>query len=224
MRQRGPSRHRRGTPGRGSAYNAASRVGKNQAPSPFFVMRIIAGSLRRRALSAPRGLLTRPTTDRVREAIFNLVEARLSLSKAAVLDLFAGTGSLGIEALSRGAASARFVERHARVFEAARRNAASLDVSDQCQFLHADAVGYLERYRGGPFDLIFADPPYHLAALARLPHLATPHLLAHGLFVLEHDARMRFDAHPNLETSRPYGRTIVSVFGAAEKTLPDPVA
>ena len=177
-------------------------------------MRIIAGRLRRRTLRAPKGLLTRPTTDRVREALFNLIESRLALDEAVVLDLFAGTGSLGLEAVSRGAAAATFVEQQARVLKVARQNADALDVADLCWFFRADAVAYLEHYNGPPFDLILADPPYDLEALPRLPDLALPHLNPGGLFVLEHDARLAFDTHPRLDTSRPYGRTVVSVFRA----------
>ena len=179
-------------------------------------MRIIAGRLRRRQLRTPKGRLTRPTTDRVREALFNLVEARRRLDGADVLDLFAGTGSLGLEALSRGAVAASFVEQQSRVLKIARQNADDLEVSDACWFLRADAVAYLERYSGPPFDVIFADPPYELEALPRLPNLALPHLKPGGLFVLEHDKRHAFDGHPHLDTSRPYGRTIVSVFQQQE--------
>ncbi len=177
-------------------------------------MRIIAGRLRRRSLSAPKGHLTRPTSDRTRESIFNLLESRLALDDADVLDLFAGTGALGLEALSRGAVAVTFVEQASQVLKYARRNADDLGVADACGFLRADAVGYLERYSGPPYDLILADPPYDLDALARLPDLALPHLKPHGLFVLEHDTRLSFDDHPCLDTSRPYGRTIVSVFRA----------
>lgn len=175
-------------------------------------MRIIAGRLRRRSLRAPKGRLTRPTTDRTRESLFNLVESRLSLSGAEVLDLFAGTGALGLEAISRGAARVTFIENSGAVLKYARENAADLEVEDACAFIRGDVVSYLERYGGPSFDLILADPPYALEALPRLPELALPHLKAHGLFVLEHDVRHHFEEHPHLETSRPYGRTIVSVF------------
>ena len=124
------------------------------------------------------------------------------------------TGSLGLEAVSRGAATVSFVEMQAGVLKVARQNAADLGVADLCRFLRADAVAYLERYHGPPFDLILADPPYDLEALPSLPDLALPHLNPGGLFLLEHDARLTFDGHPHLDTSRPYGRTIVSVFRA----------
>ena len=182
-------------------------------------MRIIAGRLRRRSLQAPKGHLTRPTSDRTRESLFNLVESRMDLDGADVLDLFAGTGALGFEALSRGAAAATFVEANPLVLKVARKNAAALDVEIACAFLRADAVAYVQRYSGPPFDLVLADPPYELDDLPRLPDLVLPHLRPGGLFVLEHDKRHRFDAHPHLDTSRPYGRTIVSVF---HTTPPEP--
>ena len=178
-------------------------------------MRIIAGRLRRRSLRAPDGHLTRPTTDRTREAIFNLLEARLSFQDAAVLDLFAGTGALGLEAISRGAQRVAFVEQNGKVLDYARRNADDLEVADQCLFLRSDAVRYLERYRGPAFDVIFADPPYALEALPRLPELALPHVAPGGRLVVEHDVRIAFDDHALLDTSRPYGRTTVSVFTPA---------
>ncbi len=175
-------------------------------------MRIIAGTLRRRHLSVPKGLLTRPSTDRVREAIFNLVTHRLSLKDAVVLDLFAGTGALGLEAISRGARRVVFVESHARILAVARQNAVRLGVEQQCLFLRQDAVSHLERLRHAAYDVIFADPPYTLESLAQLPAKARPYIAPNGLFVLEHDRRVSFTDHEHLVCSRPYGRTTVSVF------------
>ena len=175
-------------------------------------MRIIAGRYRRKSLRAPKGHLTRPTTDRTRESLFSLVTSRLDLDGARVLDLFAGTGALGLEALSRGAATVTFVETKPPVLKVARENAASLDVGAACAFVRSDAVSYIERYQGPPFDLILADPPYDLERMAEMPELALPHVLPHGLFVLEHDSRIFFDEHPRLDTSRRYGRTVVTIF------------
>lgn len=177
-------------------------------------MRIIGGRLQRRTLKSPKGHLTRPTSARTRESIFNLVESRLDLVDADVLDLFAGTGALGLEAISRGAGRVTFVETQGRVLGISRENAEDLEVDDQCWFLRADAVTYLERYSGPPFDVIFADPPYDLEEMHRMPDLGIVPLKPHGLFVLEHDSRIFFDDHPHLDTSRPYGRTIVSIFSA----------
>ncbi len=175
-------------------------------------MRIIAGRLRRRTLHAPTGNQTRPSTDRTREAIFNLVASRIDLEDADVLDLFAGTGALGLEAVSRGAQVATFVELDAAVLKVARRNADTLGVADSAVFVRADAVAYVRRYSGPPYSLILADPPYDLKDLAALPDLALPHVREDGLFVLEHDIHDSFDSHPHLETSRAYGKTVVSIF------------
>ncbi|HET6569603.1 MAG TPA: 16S rRNA (guanine(966)-N(2))-methyltransferase RsmD [Rhodothermales bacterium] len=175
-------------------------------------MRIIAGRFRRKSLLAPSGDRTRPTTDRAREAVFSMVESRIYLEGARVLDLFAGTGALGLEALSRGADTVTFVEQDAAVLNFARRNAEALGVEADCAFFRSDAVAFLEHYGGPGFDLILADPPYELPDLPRLPELTLAHLEPDGLFMLEHDVRHSFDEHPNLETSRRYGRTVVSVF------------
>jgi len=141
-----------------------------------------------------------------------MVESRIYLEGAQVLDLFAGTGALGLEALSRGAESVTFVEQDAAVLKFARRNAEELGVEANCMFFRSDVVAFMEHYRGSGFDLILADPPYELPDLPRLPELALRHLKPDGLFVLEHDVRHSFDDHPHLETSREYGRTVVSVF------------
>lgn len=175
-------------------------------------MRIIAGRLRRRSLKAPKGHLTRPTSDRTREAIFNLVSSRFDLQDADVLDLFAGTGGLGLEAISRGATSVTFVEHNTKVLKITRQNARDLGVEDACWFLRSDAVLYLQRYSGPPFDIVFADPPYEIEAIPNLPDLTLPHLKPDGLFVLEHDFRVSFDDYAHLDASRSYGRTVVSIF------------
>jgi len=179
-------------------------------------MRIIAGTLKRRSIRAPKGNVTRPSTDRTRESLFNLVEARMDLDGASVLDLFAGTGALGLEAISRGAAAATFVEFDPTSLKFARQNAADLGVQNVCFFLRSDAVSYIQRYTGPPFDLILADPPYELEQIPELPQLALPHHTSDGLFTLEHDSRHSFAGHPNLLVSRPYGRTIVSIFSPAD--------
>jgi 16S rRNA (guanine(966)-N(2))-methyltransferase RsmD len=174
-------------------------------------MRIIGGTFRGHRLRAPKGA-TRPTTDRTREAVFNLVQHRIALPDARVLDLFAGSGALGLEALSRGAAAATFVEQSGRALGAIRQNAEVLGVAERCAILRADALRFLEEDLRGPYDLILADPPYALDALPRLPDLALAHLVPDGLLVLEHDATHAFDEHPALETSRAYGQTVVSLF------------
>lgn len=175
-------------------------------------MRIIAGQLRRRSLKAPKGHLTRPTTDRTRESLFNLISSRLDFEDIQILDLFAGTGSLGFEALSRGANLAMFVEMNPKVMKFCKENATQLGMEEACVFYQTDVVRFLRTYNGPPFDIIFADPPYKLEGIEKLPGLAIPFLKPDGLFVLEHDQAHDFQEDERLLKSKSYGRTIVSIF------------
>ena len=121
-------------------------------------MRIIAGEWRGRPLIAPPGLATRPTADRVRETLFSMLLSRIgSFDGLRVADLFAGSGALGFEALSRGAAAATFVEGDAKALAAIRANAERLAALDRIELVGGSALA-LPRAR--PFDLVFADPPY----------------------------------------------------------------
>jgi 16S rRNA (guanine966-N2)-methyltransferase len=121
-------------------------------------MRIIAGEWRGRTIEAPPGQATRPTADRVRETLFSMLASRLgSFEDLRVADLFAGSGALGFEALSRGAATATFVENDVKASAVIRRNAEKLGASDRVHILGGSALALP---RSDPFDLIFADPPY----------------------------------------------------------------
>lgn len=121
-------------------------------------MRIIAGAWRGRVIEPPPGMATRPTADRVRETLFSMLASRLgSFEDLRIADLFAGSGALGLEALSRGAASATFVERDVKAAAAIRRNAEKLGAAGQVQVLGGSALALP---RSEPFHLVFADPPY----------------------------------------------------------------
>lgn len=121
-------------------------------------MRIIAGEWRGRTIEAPPGQATRPTADRVRETLFSMLASRLgSFEDLRIADLFAGSGALGLEALSRGASSATFVESDAKAAAVIRRNADTLRASDRVQILPGSSLALPQ---SKPFDLIFADPPY----------------------------------------------------------------
>ena len=121
-------------------------------------MRIIAGALRGRKLLAPEGVATRPTADRVRETLFSMLASRLgSFEDLRVADLFAGSGALGLEALSRGAAFACFVENERPAIEAIRANVEALCLAERSQLLARSALALPA---AEPFDLVFADPPY----------------------------------------------------------------
>jgi 16S rRNA (guanine966-N2)-methyltransferase len=125
-------------------------------------MRVIAGDARGRKLSAPRGLATRPTLARVRESMFSRLSVRLDFRDLRVLDLFAGTGALGIEALSRGAGHVTFVDSARAAINALRRNLDALGFSDRARVIRGDVVRAIEALgaRHEHFDLVLLDPPY----------------------------------------------------------------
>ena len=121
-------------------------------------MRVIAGEAKGRTLVVPRGGGTRSATDRIRETLFAILEPELE--GARVLDLFAGAGTLGIEALSRGAARATFVERGGEAVKALRRNLAATGFRERSEVVVANVIGYLDGQPRGPFDVVFCDPPF----------------------------------------------------------------
>ncbi|MGH2834931.1 MAG: 16S rRNA (guanine(966)-N(2))-methyltransferase RsmD [Solirubrobacteraceae bacterium] len=179
-------------------------------------MRVIAGSLRGRRLSAPSGRDTRPTSDRVREALFSMLG---DIDDMRVLDLFAGTGALGIEALSRGAAQALFVELEHAALRALRGNLDALGLAaPQAAVRAGDALAVLRDARNEreTYDLVFVDPPYARAGelespLARL----LPGVLesSGGRVVVESDRRapLKLPLEPLRE--RRYGDTLIAIYG-----------
>jgi 16S rRNA (guanine966-N2)-methyltransferase len=176
-------------------------------------VRIIAGSHKGHTIHAPRGEDTRPTSDRVRENVFNLVGP---VDGAAVLDLFAGSGAMGLEALSRGATRAVFVERDPDAVRAIEHNLDRLRLPGTV--VRRDAVTTLatEAAAGRKYDLVLVDPPYDVYPSLQ-PQLARylPSLLAEdGLLVVETDARVEPDLPLPLRTSRKYGRARVTLFDA----------
>jgi 16S rRNA (guanine966-N2)-methyltransferase len=176
-------------------------------------MRIIAGSHKGARIFAPRGRDTRPTGDRVREAAFNLIGPVDGLD---VLDLFAGSGAMGLEALSRGAASATFVESDRAAVRAIDRNLVKLGL--EARVYPDDAARRLatEAAAGRRYDLVLIDPPYRMLA-GFLPVLTThlPNVVAPGgLVVVESDAREEPKLPLPLRTSRRYGSARVTVFEA----------
>ena len=179
-------------------------------------MRIISGEWRGRPLDAPPGQTTRPTADRVRETLFSMLVSRLgSFEDLAVADLFAGSGALGLEALSRGAARATFVDRDSAAAATIRRNAERLGVLERVQILGGSA---LTLPRADPFDLIFADPPYApgsgSAAVAAIS--AADWLGPGGWMSVETDRRDALAPGPYLvETQRDVGRARLTLLRRA---------
>ena len=159
-------------------------------------MRIVGGKFRGQPLWAPPGADTRPTSERVREAIFNILAhgaAATGIEGARVLDLFAGTGALGLEALSRGARFCQFIDDRAAARAVIRRNAEALGVTGRCKIWRRDATRLGPSAPQPPFDLVFADPPYGKgfgeAALASL--VEGGWLAAKAVIVLEESGRTK---------------------------------
>jgi 16S rRNA (guanine966-N2)-methyltransferase len=171
-------------------------------------MRVIAGELGGRRLQTARGVATRPTAERVREALFSMLG---ELDGAVVLDLFAGSGALGIEALSRGAARATFVERSPQALAALRANVAALALTERSRILGGDALAAL---RGNDkYDLVFLDPPYATAALLAGPlSRELPGVLRAGARVVsESDRRAPLELELPLRRERRYGDTMIRI-------------
>jgi 16S rRNA (guanine966-N2)-methyltransferase len=171
-------------------------------------VRVIAGELGGRRLVTARGEATRPTAERVREALFSMLGA---LEGAVVLDLFAGSGALGIEALSRGAARATFVERAPRALAALRANVAALELGERALVLGGDALAALRRE--DKYDLVFLDPPYAMAgALAEALSRELPGVLSAGARVVsESDRRAPLELALPLGRERRYGDTMIRI-------------
>ncbi len=176
--------------------------------------RIIAGRFKGRRLQVPRGRAVRPTTERVREAVFDILGPRVA--GAAVLDLFAGTGAMALEALSRGAARAVLVEADPESIRAANQNVEALAVADRVRIVRRDA-----RQGPGPgddqFDLVFADPPYgEAAAVAAVEAVGrSGRLDPDGMMIVEHGIEVdlpEVTSHLERVDRRRYGRTGVSFY------------
>ena len=180
-------------------------------------MRVIAGKYRGHKLFVPRGRLIRPTPDMVRESIFNILGAKVSNSR--VLDLFAGTGALGLEAISRGAREAVFADKRNTSLAAINRNIQTLSLAGQCRVLKIDLMRGLGRLKNEvePFDLIFMDPPYTVNVVGEILDQLTESGLAapQAQAVAEHDSKLDLTdsvEHWILTKQRRYGQTTISFF------------
>ncbi len=173
-------------------------------------MRVVAGTFKGRRLTAPRGTRTRPTADRVREALFSMLG---DVGAARVLDLYAGSGALGIEALSRGADSVVFVERDHQALAAIERNLAA--VGAEATVVRQDVLRFLT-HADGAFDLVFCDPPYDSAAGLAGP--LAEHLPAFcaedARIVTESDKRNPLVLPFPLLVERAYGDTRIAIHGS----------
>jgi 16S rRNA (guanine966-N2)-methyltransferase len=186
-------------------------------------MRITGGTHRSRTLRVPRGQETRPTSDRVREALFGALASAGAIEQARVLDLYAGTGALALEALSRGAAHATLVESSRAALATIRENVAALGLSGHTRIIASKVSAVTsELVRDAPFDLVLVDPPYAMVDSGAVPD-ALAELARAGVFgafadiVLEHASR---SAAPNIQglariRTRPYGDTTLTFYKPA---------
>lgn len=176
-------------------------------------MRVISGTAKGLKLTAPTGNRTRPALDQVKEAIFNIL---FDVSGMRVLDLFAGSGSVGIEALSRGARSATFVDEWNKAAEIIRKNLLHCHLDDRATVIRSQVDRAMERFdrKGEKFDLIFVDPPYQkdlvIPSLRRLS--ASSIATEDAIIVVEHHPKEPIDDIPGLRLtdSRKYGQTLIT--------------
>jgi 16S rRNA (guanine966-N2)-methyltransferase len=191
-------------------------------------MRVISGTYKGRTLKSVRDPRLRPAAEHVRESIFNILQNRLSLRGAHVLDLFAGSGSLGFEALSRGAARVVFVDEWRGATKIIEENSRLLHCDDRCEIIKADVHRFL-RHAEGQYDLVFVDPPYRLEGAPDIPHkiFEMGLLSPAGLIIMEHATRTRIqsDGSLSLVSERTFGSTKVSFFSfISTKSTESPTA
>jgi 16S rRNA (guanine(966)-N(2))-methyltransferase RsmD len=175
-------------------------------------MRIISGKYKGRRIAAPSNITARPTTDFAKEGLFNLLNNRIDFEGIDVLDLFAGTGSISIEFVSRDCKSVITIEQNDRHCTFIRKVCNELKI-DNMSLLKMDVFKFISSCHT-QFDMIFADPPYELDKIEEIPNLIfSKNLLkTDGLFVLEHSSKTDFTNHPNFVDHRNYGNVNFSFF------------
>ncbi len=173
-------------------------------------MRIVAGQWRGRKIEAPPGLDVRPTLDRVREAWMSILQYEIPGSS--VVDLFAGSGALGLEMLSRGAKSAQFVESDQRTIRVLQKNIGLLGATDKAVVHRANAMGFVERLAEGAYDLAVADPPYAGGFTLKLATLWLERPFAR-ILSMEHDSR---ETLPDAAETRRYGTSAITFYRREE--------
>lgn len=177
-------------------------------------MRIISGSLGGRRLNPPlKKWPTRPTTDRAREALFNILSNIIDLPSLRILELFGGTGAHAFECISRGCQSVTYVDRFHGCIKYVHEQAQVFGISDQLDIIKKDVRNFITEDES-TYDYVFADPPYDLKWLSELPNLIIDqvNLSDNFLVVIEHDHRNSFDKHPAFYELRKYGDSYFSFF------------
>ena len=180
-------------------------------------MRIIAGEFRGRSIESVRDLSVRPTTDRAKQTIFDILSNRIEFDNLDVLDLFAGSGSLGLEALSRGVKSVTFIDKARKSLDVLQKNITSLQCEMRCSVYQADVFWYLKNINRA-FDLIFVDPPYKLENIGVLPNAIYDSGVLHGgtYVVMEHsrESVIELDEKKYEILKKAFGQTTVLILKA----------
>jgi 16S rRNA (guanine(966)-N(2))-methyltransferase RsmD len=177
-------------------------------------MRIVSGTLKGRRFTPPTQLKARPTTDFAKEGLFNLLANRMDLEQIHVLELFSGSGSIGLEFISRGASRVTGVEISALHASYIKKISQELGVNNY-YIQRADVFKYLEK-ASGTYHVVFADPPYQLKELPTLPQIIIEKglLAPNGIFILEHGREHQFENHPHFIEERKYGNVHFTFFAA----------
>jgi len=175
-------------------------------------LRIVSGIFRGRTINPPKNFKARPTTDFAKEALFNILTNSFEFEETEVLDLFSGTGSIGYEFASRGAAFVEMVEKSFIHCEFIRKTLTEIGISN-ARIIKSDAFIYIERM-SRPFDIVFADPPYEMEGIKTIPDkvLASKLLKENAWFILEHGSSIKFTDHPAYFDHRNYGSVHFSFF------------
>ncbi len=175
-------------------------------------MRIIAGTLRGRRLNPPQNLPVRPTTDMARESLFNILNNYVDYEECSVMDLFAGTGAVSMEFVSRGAREVTSIDINVQCTDFIKQSVAQFGVKN-LHVVRADVFDLLKR-ANRKFDIVFADPPYALEGLPTLPDIVFDRevLTDDGIFILEHPGEFSFEEHPHFWQHRSYGKVNFTFF------------
>lgn len=185
-------------------------------------MRIIRGKFGRRRFDVPANITARPTTDFARENIFNVIENLIDFdNEPTALDLFAGTGAITFEFISRGCRSVTAIEKAATQYNFIRKVASVLDVNN-LTLIKTDAIRFIDK-ASRPYDIVFADPPYNMPGFEKIPEsILSSRLLSPGsLFIIEHSGKHDFSSLPHFIQHRAYGSVNFSIFRKDEKEPDD---
>ncbi len=176
-------------------------------------MRIISGTYKGRVLAVPKNIKARPTTDKAKEGLFNILSNVIDFEETRPLDVFAGTGSITFELASRGCPHVDTVENNRRMASFIKSNIDKLGVADIVKLHYSDAFQYLKKcpYK---YDLIFADPPYDMPGIKDLPEIIFDNGLLNedALFILEHSKEYNFSNHQHFRDFRNYGHVCFTIF------------